>query len=53
MKPKTVSIADSSYQPSREQLREDRRVDATFSQAIKALVRPVRVKRVMPKKRPR
>lgn len=51
MKPKTVSIADSSFQPSREQLREDRRVNATFQEAIKALLRPVLVKRVIPRKR--
>lgn len=53
MKSKTVKIADSCYQPIREQLREDRRVDANFEEAIRALVQPVRVRKVMPKRRSR
>ena len=51
MKSKTVKIADSPCLPRREQLCEDRCADAAFEEAIKGLVRPVKVWRVVPKKR--
>lgn len=50
-KPHTVEVPDPSYQPSRSELREDLRVKGTFQDAIKALVRPVKVRKVVPKKR--
>ena len=45
-----VDIVDPSYQPSREQLREDLRVDATFEELGKAVVHPVKVRHVKPPK---
>ncbi len=49
--PREVEIIHPSYQPSRAELREDLRIKGTFEDAIKALVRPVRVRKVMPRKR--
>ena len=49
--PRTVDVVDPSYQPSRAELREDLRIEGTFEEAIKALVRPVRIRKVMPRKR--
>ena len=49
--PREVEIVHPSYQPSRAELREDLRIKGTFEDAIKALVRPVRVRKVMPRKR--
>ena len=49
--PREVEIVHQSYQPSRAELREDLRIKGTFEDAIKALVRPVRVRKVMPRKR--
>ena len=37
-----VEVVHPSYQPSRAELNEDMRVDATFEESIQALVRPVR-----------
>ena len=48
---RTVDVVNPSYQPNREQLREDLRVDATFKQLSKAVVQPVKVRYVKPKKR--
>ncbi len=45
-KPRKVKIVHPSYQPSRAELREDLRLPATFDQAIKALVRPVKIEYV-------
>ena len=39
-----VEIEDTDYQPSRDQLRADLRVDATFDEAIDALCKPVQVR---------
>ena len=47
---RTVDVVDPSYQPNREQLREDLRVDATFEELSKAVVQPVKVRYVKPKK---
>ena len=49
--PKTVEVPDPSYQPSRSELREDLRLKGTFADAVKALVRPVKVRKVMPGRR--
>ena len=45
-----VEVAHSSYQPSRTELNEDMRVEATFEEAVQALARPARVRYV---KRPK
>ena len=45
-----IKVIDSRYQPSREELSEDLRLEGTFEEAIKALVRSVRSERVMPAK---
>ena len=49
-KPKTVELAKSTYQPTAKELREDLRLKGTFKDAVKALVRTVRVRRVKPPK---
>ena len=46
-KPSDVEIAHSGYQPSKEELRADLRVDATFDEAVEALTKPVRIRRVI------
>ena len=48
--PREVELVHPSYQPSKAELEEDLRVDATFDEAVQALVRPVKVRYV---KRPR
>ena len=50
-KPREVVIPHHAYQPSHAELRSDLRIEGTFEEAIKALVRPVRVRKVMPRKR--
>ena len=47
----TVEVHHRDYQPTAKELREDLRLKGTFEEAIKALVRPVRVRQVMPAKR--
>ena len=47
----TVEVPHRDYQPTAKELREDLRLKGTFEEAIKALVRPVRVRQVMPAKR--
>ena len=42
-KPREVELVHPSYQPSKAELAEDLRVDATFEEAVQALVRPVKV----------
>ena len=44
--PRKVEIAHPSYQPSKAELEEDTRVDATFDEAVAALARPVRIRYV-------
>ena len=39
-----VEIEDTDYQPSRDQLRADLRVDAAFDRAVDALCKPVQVR---------
>ena len=45
-----VRVPHTSYQPSAKELREDLRLKGRFEDAVKALVRPVRVRQVMPPK---
>lgn len=45
-----VEVPHQSYQPSKAELEADTRIKGTFTQAILALVRPVRIRRVMPKR---
>ena len=49
--PRTVDVVDPSYQPTRAELREDLRLKGAFEDAIKALVRPVKLRYVKPLKR--
>ena len=46
-----MDVVHPSYQPSRAELRQDLRVDATFKEAIKAPVAPVAVRYVKSPKR--
>ena len=46
----TAQVPHPSYQPSAKELREDLRLEGTFEDAVEALVRPVRVRQVMPPK---
>ncbi len=50
-KPRDIELPHHTYQPSAAELRADLRLKGTFEDAIKALVRPVRVSKVMPRKR--
>ena len=51
--PRTVKLVHQTYQPSKAELEADARIKGvTFKQAIAALVRPVRIRRVWPKPRP-
>ena len=47
----TVEVPHRDYQPTAKELREDLRLKGTFREAVKALVRSVRVRQVMPAKR--
>ena len=48
--PPTAKVPHTSYQPTAKELREDLRLKGRFEDAVKALVRPVRVRQVMPQK---
>ncbi len=48
-----VEVPDPSHQPNVEELRQDLRRKGTFEDAIKALVAPMRIRRVMPERRRR
>ena len=48
--PPVLEVMHPSYQPSRAELEEDMRVDATFEEAMQALAQPVRIRYI---KRPR
>ena len=41
--PREVEIAHPDYQPSKTELEEDLRVDATFEEAVDALAQPVSI----------
>ena len=47
---RTIEVPHPSYQPNVLELKADLRLKGTFKDAVKALVRPVRVRRVMPPK---
>jgi hypothetical protein len=51
-KPKSdeVEIVHPSYQPTAKELRKDLRLKGTFEDAVKALVRPVTMRKVIPPK---
>ena len=44
--PLVLELVHPSYQPSKAELEEDLRVDATFEEAVQALVRPVKIRYV-------
>ena len=48
-----VEIPEQSYQPSVKELNEDIRLSGTFEDAVKALVRPVKVRRIPMGKSPK
>ena len=48
--PREVEVPHPAYQPTAQELREDLRLKGAFKDGIKALVRPVRVRQVMPPK---
>ena len=50
MKKKIVEVPHPSYQPNAKELKEDLRLKGTFQDVIKALLRPVRLRRVTPKR---
>lgn len=45
-KPREVEIVHPSYQPSKAELEEDARVNATFEEAVKALTKPVTIRHI-------
>lgn len=45
-KPRIVELPEQSYEPSIAELREPIRVEGTFEDAIRALVSPVKIKRI-------
>ena len=47
-----INLVHQSYQPSKVELDVDLRIKGTFKQAIQALLRPVRIRRVRSKPRP-
>lgn len=44
--PREVAVVRTNYQPSRAELNEDVRVDATFEEAVQALAKPVRIRHI-------
>lgn len=46
--PREIELIDPSYQPSRKELSEDLRVDATFEELTAAVVRPAKIRYVKP-----
>ena len=52
-KPRDIELPHHSYQPSRAELREDHKVDATFEEVVEAVLRPVKIHYVKPQKRKR
>ena len=51
--PRTVDVVTSTYQPSKAELEEDMRVEATFEEAVSALARRATVNYILrPKRRP-
>ncbi len=50
-KPRTVEVPHPSYQPNARELKDDLRLEGTFKDAIKALVSPAKIRRVMPNRK--
>ena len=46
VKKRVVEVVRSSYQPSKEELEADARVEATFEEAVAALCQPVEIRHV-------
>ena len=42
--PPVFELVHPSYQPSKAELEEDLRVDATFEEAVQALAQPVKIR---------
>ena len=49
--PRVIELAHHSYQPGVAELNEDMRVEASFRELAKAVLRPVRISYVMARKR--
>lgn len=52
-KPRQIELPHHTYQPSRAELSEDHRVDATFEEVVAAVLQPVKIRYVTPRKRKR
>ena len=49
--PREVEVPHPSYQPNARELKDDLRLEGTFKDAIKALVSPAKIRRVMPRRK--
>ena len=49
-KPPVVEVPHTDYQPTAKELRDDLRLEGMFEDAVKALLRPVSMRKVMPPK---
>ena len=45
-----VDVPNPSYQPNALELKKDLRLEGTFQDAIRALLKPVKIRRVLPKR---
>ena len=50
-KRREVEVIHPSYQPNARELKDDLRLEGTFEDAIKALVSPAKIRRVMAKRK--
>ena len=50
-KPREIGLIDPSYQPSKAELEEDLRVEASFEELTAAVVRPVKIRYVKPERK--
>ena len=50
LEPQIIELPHHSYQPSVAELNEDMRVDASFEELVKAVLRPAKIRYVMPRK---
>ena len=42
-KPRKITIVDSSYEPTKAELEEEFKIDATFEELTRAVVQPVEI----------
>ena len=49
--PRIIELPHHSYQPSVAELNEDIRVDTSFEELVNAVLQPVKIRYVMPRKR--